>query len=85
MTRLYDELVFDDIDIFLLFEIDYDFITVAEFIEECKHIIVISFCPWKIGAMSEYETISILSWIGRSWVFHYALFEFSHKYLVPFI
>lgn len=63
MSRLDHELVFHDIDIFLLFEVDDDFITISEFIEEGKYIIIVSFCPWEIGTMSEDKTITILSWI----------------------
>lgn len=85
MTRLHDKLVFDDIDKLLLLEVDDYLITICELIEEGKYIVIVSFCPWKIGTVSEYETISILSWISRSRVFDDAFFELSHKYLVPFI
>lgn len=85
MTRLHHELILDNIDKFLLFEIDDDFITICELIEERKYIVVLSFCPGEIGAVSEDKTISILPWICRSRVFHDAFLELSHKYLVPFI
>jgi len=61
MTGLHNELIFYDIDVFLLFEIDDDFISIGELIEQSKYIIEISFCPWEIGTMSKYKTISILS------------------------
>lgn len=61
MARLDHELVFDDIDILLLFKVDDDFVTIGELIEQCKYIVVLSFCPGEIGTMSEYKTITILS------------------------
>lgn len=48
MSWFHYELVFDDIDEFLLLEVDDDFITICELIEQSKYIIVGSFCPWKV-------------------------------------
>lgn len=57
-------LVFHGVDEFSLVEIDDDFITNTELIEESKNIIVFSFCPWIIGAVAKYETVSCFTWIG---------------------
>lgn len=63
MSRLDYELVFDDIDILFLFEVDDYFVAIGELIEQSKYIVIVSFCPREIGAMSEYKTITILPWI----------------------
>jgi hypothetical protein len=48
MSWLDDDFFFYDIDKLFLFEIDDDFISRAEFIQECKNIVIVSFCPWEI-------------------------------------
>ena len=52
------------VDEFFLMEIDDNFVTIGQFIEESKDIIVVSFCPRVVGTMTKDKTISLFPWIG---------------------
>lgn len=58
MSRLHDDFFFDSIDKLLLFKEYNNLITYIKLIEQCKNVIVVSFCPWEIRTMTKDKTIS---------------------------
>ena len=62
--------------------VDYYLIICLEVIEECKYVIIVTFYPWIIRRMSEYEGISFFTWTGSSWISYNPLLELFHEYLM---
>ena len=57
-------------------EIDDDFVSAVSLIEEGKYIIVVSFCPRVIWAMTEDKLFPFFSRISGSRIFYDTIFEF---------
>gem|GEM_PF-6865394 len=72
-------LFFNNIGEFFLIEVDDNFITKRELIEEDKDTVVFSFHPGIIRAMTKYKGISFFSWFRCSWVTNNSFLKFSHE------
>ena len=67
---------------FLLIIVNDNLVSLFEFIEEGKYIVIITFNPRKIRRVSEDKDISRIPRFSSSWISYDSFFELIHKYFM---